>query len=99
LTFHFNPHNYMEEWQVTSPSGSVDLSFTPFFERLAKTDIKIVTSSVHHLVGHYKGSITLPQGKKIILTNLLGCIEDHYAKSYPIKKASPKGSLAFASAP
>lgn len=80
LTFHFNPHNYMEEWQVTSPSGSVDLSFTPFFERLAKTDIKIVTSSVHQLVGHYKGSITLPKGKKIILTNLLGCIEDHYAK-------------------
>lgn len=80
LTFSFDPHDYMKDWHVSSPSGNVDLTFVPFFERIAKTDLKIIQSEVHQIVGHYYGTITLDHGNKIEFDHFLGCIEDHYAK-------------------
>lgn len=80
LNFSFDRDDYMKDWLVTSPSGNVELTFTPFFERVAKTDLKIIRSEVHQMVGHYNGAIKLDDGKTITFNNFLGCIEDHYAK-------------------
>lgn len=80
LKFEYNRNDFMQDWHVTSPSGDVNITFKPFFERIAKTDIGLIKSDVHQMVGHYYGTIKLMNGKTITLNHFLGCIEDHYAK-------------------
>lgn len=80
LDFHFDTDDYMKDWRVTAPSGNVDLTFVPFFERIASTDIGLVKSEVHQMIGHYYGTITLDRDKVVTFDKFLGCIEDHYAK-------------------
>src|SRR5690625_4798715 len=80
VQFIFDANNYMNDWQIISKSANIQLTFTPFFERIARSNILIVTSEVHQMVGHYNGKVKLANGKQIIINNLLGCIEDHVAK-------------------
>jgi len=80
VQFIFDSNNYMKDWQITSESGNIELSFTPFFERIATSNIIIVKSEVHQMVGHYHGKIKLNNDKVIFIDHLLGCIEDHFAK-------------------
>lgn len=79
VMFTFEDTNYMNPWQITSPSGKIDLNFYPFFERVAKTNAFLIKSEVHQMVGHYTGSIVLSPKKVITIDNLIGCIEDHHA--------------------
>lgn len=80
VTFVFDAKDYMKEWQIISQSGDVALTFTPFFERIAHSNLWLIESEVHQMVGHYHGQIKLPDGPMIKLENFLGCIEDHFAK-------------------
>src|SRR5690625_3327548 len=80
VQFVFDKHDYMKDWEVVSESGNVQLTFTPIFERIAKTNVVIIHSEVHQMVGHYHGKIVLSDGREIVIDSLLGCIEDHYAK-------------------
>ncbi|WPK12686.1 DUF2804 domain-containing protein [Lysinibacillus louembei] len=81
VAFTYNRANFMQPWAIRSKSSNqVELTFTPFFERIAKTDAKLVTSEVHQLVGYYHGTITLPTGETLMIQQMLGCIEEHVAK-------------------
>lgn len=81
VAFTYNRANFMQPWAIHSKSSNqVNLTFTPFFERIAKTDVKLVTSEVHQLVGYYHGTIALPDGKILTIQQMLGCIEEHVAK-------------------
>ena len=45
LKFIYDKNNYMNTWEIKSTSTDrIDLSFIPFYERIAKTDLKIVKS-------------------------------------------------------
>lgn len=79
VTFTFDPTNRMKPWTIHSSSCSVQLTFTPFFERIAATSVVVVRSEVHQMVGHYHGKITLPTGQVLYIHHLLGTIEDHDA--------------------
>ena len=52
----------------------LNLTFTPFFKRIAKTDAKLVRSEVHQLVGYFNGKITLPDQSTLQIRQMLGCI-------------------------
>lgn len=80
LQFIFEPDDYMKPWQVLSDSGKVTLTFKPFYERIAASNVLIVKSEVHQMVGHYEGEIKLNNGETLVIDGLLGCIEDHHAK-------------------
>lgn len=81
VIFTYSQSNYNEPWHVRSKfSDTVNLTFTPFFERIAKTDLKLIKSEVHQLVGYYNGYVTNEQGERIIIQQMLGCIEEHLAK-------------------
>jgi hypothetical protein len=53
INFTFDPTNYKKSWKMVSPDGRMDLKFTPFFERVAKTDAVILKSEVHQMFGRY----------------------------------------------
>ncbi|MFF5994127.1 DUF2804 domain-containing protein [Lysinibacillus sp. KU-BSD001] len=80
VLFYYDPTNFMKPWTITSKfSDTVNLTFTPFFERVAKTDAKLIRSEVHQLVGYYNGYVQLENGA-LRISQMLGCIEEHLAK-------------------
>ncbi|MFC7365332.1 MULTISPECIES: DUF2804 domain-containing protein [Bhargavaea] len=81
VLFDYDPQDYMKTWNIrTKFTDSVDLTFTPFFERTAATDAKLVKSDVHQMVGYFRGRIRLPDaGINLHLVKLLGCSEEHRA--------------------
>jgi len=81
VLFHYNRENYKEPWLIhTKFSDDVKLTFTPFFERTSISDMKLVKSEVHQLFGYYNGYVRHPDGKKVKILQVLGAIEEHYAK-------------------
>ncbi|SEI76750.1 Protein of unknown function [Bhargavaea ginsengi] len=81
VLFDYDPDDYMKTWKIrTKFTDSVDLTFTPFFERTAETDAKLVKSEVHQMFGYFRGRIRLPDaGVNLHLVKLLGCSEEHRA--------------------
>ena len=81
IVFTFDTSDFMKPWTIaTSRTDRVKLTFTPFYERIARTDAVILNSSVHQMFGHFRGTIT-PEGHKPIQVNdLIGWAEDHHAR-------------------
>ena len=81
MKFHYNRLNFMEPWKIHSlASDCVRLTFTPVFERIAKTDAMIIKSEVHQMVGFYNGEIRVDDNSIITIEQMAGCIEEHIAK-------------------
>lgn len=81
VQFHYNSEDYNDPWFIqTKFSDDVKLTFTPFFERESKTDMKLVKSETHQLVGYFNGHVRHPDGRKQKIMQLLGTVEEHYAK-------------------
>lgn len=81
VLFHYDNQNFKDPWKLnTKFSDDVKLEFTPFFERVSKSDLKLVKSEVHQLFGYYNGYVRYEDGKKLKISQLLGSIEEHYAK-------------------
>lgn len=80
VLFHYDRTNFMKPWKIeTKFSNDVCLTFHPFFERVALSDLKVIKSEVHQMVGYYEGTVRLPNGTMIPIQKLLGCIEEHVA--------------------
>mgnify|MGYP003527576232 CR=1 FL=1 len=76
----YDRDDFMKPWTIqTKFTNDVDLTFTPFFERIASTNAKIIVSEVHQMIGYYDGTIKMPD-KILRVRNMLGCIEEHIAK-------------------
>lgn len=81
LDFTYDPADFMRVWTVrTRSTDAVDLTFTPFFERVAKTDLLLLKSEVHQVFGHYNGAITLDDGVHHEIRDLLGWVEQQDAR-------------------
>jgi len=81
VIFDYDPSNYKKRWTIhTKFSDTVQLTFTPFFGREANTNMRLIRSEIHQLVGYYNGRIRLDNGKFLPIQQLLGTIEEHKAK-------------------
>ena len=80
LTWQYDKNAYMRPWRIIAPSGAVDLTFTPFLERVAASNAWLVRSEVHQMFGRYDGTITTAEGEPIPVHDLVGWAEDHIAR-------------------
>ncbi len=81
IRFEYDPKDFMKPWVLkTKTSSFVDLTFTPFFERVAKTEALILRSEVHQMIGHYSGTIEDEFGGKYLITHVPGWAEEHHAR-------------------
>lgn len=81
VIFTYDSSNFMNQWKIqTKFSDTVHLTFTPFFERVSTTNVKIVRTEVHQLVGYFDGEILLENHSKLKIRQMLGCSEEHIAK-------------------
>ena len=81
VEFAYDPANFMKPWRLRSKaSRQVDLVFEPFFERIAKTDMVILRSEVHQMIGRFSGSIAMKDGSSLPIDRAVGWAEDHHAR-------------------
>lgn len=80
VRFDYTPGDYMKPWKFTDTENRLNLTFTPFKDRLAQTNLGIITSKVHQMFGRYNGFVVADEGEKIQITNLIGFAEEHHAK-------------------
>lgn len=74
LNWEFDPNNWMAPWHMTTER--MDLTFTPFYDRYARTNLLIIQSTTHQCFGTFTGKIQTDQGEWFIIDGLVGWAED-----------------------
>lgn len=81
VVFTYNTGRMMEPWRIqTKHSNRVDLQFTPFFERVARTNFLILGSEMHQMIGRFSGTFVDDSGRSHSLKGLIGWAEQHKAR-------------------
>jgi len=80
IKFNYISGDYLRPWKFTDNQGKLNLTFTPFKDRLAKTNLGIITSEVHQMFGHYNGQVTTDDNRVIKIKDLIGFAEEHHAR-------------------
>ena len=79
LTWQYSKADFMRPWRITDPDDRMQLTFTPFLERVAASNVWLVRSEVHQMFGYYNGRVTTTEGVVLSVHDLLGWAEDHVA--------------------
>jgi hypothetical protein len=80
VRFDYQSGNFMQPWHFTDSQGHLDLIFTPFKERVARTNLGIISSEVHQLFGRYAGWAVDNNGQRLEIQDLIGFAEEHRAR-------------------
>lgn len=78
--FNYDPKDYMKPWIFRDNDGRLDITFTPFKERVATTNLAVIHSEVHQMFGEYVGHAELNDGQVLEIHNLIGFAEEHHAR-------------------
>jgi hypothetical protein len=80
VRFTYDNRNFKAPWTMKSPDGRLDLMFTPFFERVAKSNALILKSEVHQMFGRYNGRVVTDEREVLEISDLVGWAEEHNAR-------------------
>ncbi len=80
VDFTHDPTDFKRPWRMVAPDGRLDLTFTPFLERVAKTNLLVITSEVHQMFGRYSGTVVADDSARVALDALTGFAEEHRAR-------------------
>ncbi|QRO00793.1 DUF2804 domain-containing protein [Archangium violaceum] len=74
LDWRYDRSDWHVPWRIRGERVEVD--FTPFFTREARTQLAIVASETHQCFGHYTGWVADDTGRQVRVDGLLGWAED-----------------------
>ncbi len=80
VPFVYDSADYMKPWTFKDNQSRLDLTFTPFKERVATTKMVIIDSEVHQMFGKYNGFFITDEGKRVDIKDLIGFAEEHHAR-------------------
>jgi len=80
VTFDYNQTDYMGVWKFRDGEKRLELDFTPFKDRMARTNLGLIVSEVHQVFGRYNGWVKADDGEIVTITDLIGFAEEHQAK-------------------
>ncbi len=80
VNFDYHAGDYMRPWRFTDSAGRLDLTFTPFKERIARTALVVIDSEVHQMFGRYAGHVRLDDDQVVEVRDLIGFAEEHHAR-------------------
>ncbi len=80
VKFDYVSGDYMKPWHFTDNQGRLELVFTPFKDRLARTSLGVIDSEVHQMFGRYNGQIVTDEGEVVPVKDLIGFAEEHHAR-------------------
>ncbi|WP_406450163.1 DUF2804 domain-containing protein [Streptomyces sp. NBC_00876] len=77
LDWQWSTADPLAPWTIRTPSSDqVDLTFTPFHNRAARTEAGLIANRTDQCFGHYDGRIRADDGTEIAVERLLGWAED-----------------------
>lgn len=80
VQWEYNRKNFKDEWKMKSCySDILDISFKPFFERKAISNLGLIYSEVHQCFGSYSGMIRTRLGN-FKIAHVVGWAEEHIAR-------------------
>ena len=80
MGFDYTSGEYMRPWCFRDDAGRLDLTFTPFHDRTARTNLGLIFSEVHQMFGRYSGHAVLDDGQTLEIRDLVGFAEEHRAR-------------------
>jgi hypothetical protein len=80
VPFDYTSGDYMKPWRFKDEEGKLDVTLTPFKERIATTKMVVIDSEVHQMFGYYNGKAITDDGEEIIMKDLIGFAEEHHAR-------------------
>ena len=81
IIFEYDSNDFMKPWNVkTSITKRINLKFVPFYERIAKSNVIILKSEVHQMVGHFSGSIETDTGECLLIDSIIGSSQEHFGQ-------------------
>lgn len=80
VKFDYISGDYLQPWRFSDDEGRLDLEFTPFKERLARTNLGVIYSEVHQMFGRYRGQAVSDGGEIVQIEDLIGFAEEHRAR-------------------
>ncbi len=80
INFRFDPDNLMQNWEITSFDKKLNLVFTPENFREERTNAIVIGSRFTQLMGSFEGCVITDEGESILIKDVPGWTEDHYAK-------------------
>jgi hypothetical protein len=80
VKFGYASGDYMKPWRFTDSEGRLDLTFTPFKDRTARTNLGVIFSEVHQMFGRYTGKAIADNGEEVPIADLVGFAEEHQAR-------------------
>ena len=80
VKFDYESGDYMQPWRFSDEEGRLELEFTPFKERLARTNLGVIYSEVHQMFGRYRGQAVSDDGEVVQIEDLTGFAEEHHAR-------------------
>ena len=75
VKFDYTPGDFMKPWGFFDQERRLDLTLTPFKERVAQTKLGIIDSEVHQVFGRYNGKVVADAGEIILIKDLIGFAE------------------------
>ncbi len=80
VKFGYKSGDFMRPWHFTDDEDRLDLTFTPFKDRPARTNLGVIFSEVHQMFGRYAGRVKLDDGEELFISDLVGFAEEHQAR-------------------
>ncbi len=78
LVWEYDKRDYTQPWTIRTPiSDQVRLTFTPFYERVSKSNMLVVASNMHQMFGYFSGTVKTDDDDVIEIARLLGWVENH----------------------
>ena len=74
LTWDYDTADWMRPWRVHGEA--LDVSFTPFHERAAVTNLLVVASETHQCFGHWTGWASTTDGGRVDVDGIVGWAEE-----------------------
>ena len=74
LEWTFDPADWLSPWRMTT--ARVELTFTPFYDRYARTNLGVIRSLTHQCFGTYSGRVQTDDGEWLRVDGVEGWAED-----------------------
>jgi hypothetical protein len=74
LRWRYDRSDWLRPWRITG--GRVDVTFHPFHERAARTNLGVVANETHQCFGHFTGWAATDDGERVDLDGLVGWAEE-----------------------
>ncbi|MBO4207510.1 DUF2804 domain-containing protein [Micromonospora echinofusca] len=74
LAWSYDRTDWLRPWRITG--DRVDVTFHPFHERVARTNLVVLANETHQCFGHFSGWAATDDGERVDLDGLVGWAEE-----------------------